>query len=470
MAKTIIEELVGVLGLEIDKQAFDKGSKSLANLKNQYEKVASAAQKFALAGAALTGFAVITNKLTAEQENLAAAVGLSGQTLDAYGAIAKQAGLDTENVIDLAEELNNKIGESKGIEQITAVKEAFSILGLEFEKINKLNPEQQLFAVVDAASKLEDQQKAVAATDILLGGEANKLTGFIRSQDKSLRELLDTQIRLNLLTQKSRDEAKAFNKSFGQLSVIIGSATKQLAALLGKGLKPVVDFIVNWVAENKQLAQSIIRVFSVVLPAALGVAGIAVAALTAKLVAMGLAILGVQLSAILIPALIFAAIAFVGLLLQDIQTFINYGFEADTIIGDLIKKFKEWSSFDFSSFFTFDNAIQQLKNLLRLVNNIGNIIGEKLGIFPLIRRITGGPNSSGDKSQRNSTFSGQSLQSAPISPASQNSTSNISNVNKYNINIDATGMDSEQLNRAIDSRVGQQNALAASANGIGIVR
>ena len=212
MARTIVEELVGILGLNIDDQSFKKGAKQLENVKKQYERVASAATKVAVAGAALAGFTIITNKFTAEQENMAAAVGISGQALEGYGALAEQAGLNVDNVIDLVEEMNNKLGESKGLEEITAVKEATKILGLEFKELKRLKPEDQFFAILDAAKQLEDQQKASAATDILLGGEASKFVGLLHQQEGGLQDLLDAHFRLNLLTKDNRAAAVDFNK------------------------------------------------------------------------------------------------------------------------------------------------------------------------------------------------------------------------------------------------------------------
>ncbi|MAO24261.1 MAG: hypothetical protein Unbinned3818contig1000_54 [Prokaryotic dsDNA virus sp.] len=459
MAKTIVEELVGILGLDIDEKSFKQGAKSLENVKQQYERVASAATKFAVAGAALAGFTVITNKLTAEQENLAASVGISGEALEAYGALAKQAGLNTDNVVDLVEELNNKLGESKGIEEVTAVKEATAILGLEFEKLRKLKPEEQFFKILDAAKQLEDQQKAVSAADILMGGEANKFIGLLRQQDGSLQDLLDSHFKLNLLTKENRQATIEFNRSFGQFSVILGSATKQLGAFLGRGLKPVIDFVVEWVAENKELSQSIIKVFSIVLPAALALAGVAVAAMTVKLVAMGIALLGVTWPVVLFIALWTAAATAIALVVNDIVTFVKYGFEADTVIGSLINKVRDlWAAFSESNIGMFltdkiNAAIDSIKDILGWLFKLGFSVGQK---------IRGATNSASDAI----SSVGNGIAGAVSSVSS--AVSSVTNHNSFAIN--AAGMDSAQLNQAIDSRVGQNNAIAANANSTGIER
>ena len=459
MARTIVEELVGILGLDVDEQSFKKGSKQLENVKKQYERVASAATKVAIAGAALAGFTIITNKFTAEQENMAAAVGISGQSLEAYGALAEQAGLNVDNVIDLVEEMNNKLGESKGLEEITAVKEATKILGLEFKELKRLKPEDQFFAILDAAKQLEDQQKASAATDILLGGEASKFVGLLHQQEGGLQDLLDAHFRLNLLTKDNRAAAVDFNKSFGKLTVILGSATKALASYLGQGLKPVIDFIVEWVAENKELSQSIIKVFSVVLPAVLAIAGIAVAAMTVQLIGMGLAVLGVTWPIVLIIAAFAAMAAGIALVVNDIRTFIKYGDEADTVLGSLIRKAQElWTAFSDSTFGGgiidgINRAIDAAKTLFGWLFKLGFSAGKGLG---------------GAAETASATFSDISQGVSGMASSVANTVSNITNTNSFSIN--AAGMDSAQLNQAIDSRVGQNNAIAANSNSTGITR
>ncbi len=46
MAKTIVEELIGVVGLEIDEAGFKKAAKNMENLKSSYARVSKAAKAF----------------------------------------------------------------------------------------------------------------------------------------------------------------------------------------------------------------------------------------------------------------------------------------------------------------------------------------------------------------------------------------------------------------------------------------
>jgi hypothetical protein len=457
MAKTIVEELIGLVGLEIDTQAFKKGSKALADIKQQYERVGAAAQKLGIAAAAVAGFTVITNKLTAEQQRMADSVGISSDALEAYSSIAKSAGLNINNVVDLVEELNNKFGESKGLEEMTTpVVESLQILGLEFENLKRLKPEEQFFKILDAAQQLGDAQAGSSAADILLGGEASKFIGLLRTQDMTLQELMDSHKKYNLLSEDGRKNAMEFNTTFATFSKIVGSATKELAAFLGKGLGPVLASINDWVARNKKLSQSIIRVFSIVIPAALAIASIAVLAMTVKLIGMGLAMVGITLPVLgLIAAFVFAGTV-IGLIVQDIYTFITAGDEATTVIGTLLDKFLEFTGL--GNVFSvigdgIDYAVQGFKELMALASNfslgsIGEGIGDFFGGF-------GAPSA---------------LAGVPIGPGGggggSSSVTNNTNNNSSSVSVNAPNLDRGEMNRIVE----QENARAVNANSTGFER
>jgi hypothetical protein len=443
MAKTIIEELVGIVGLDVDEASFKRGAKALDNVKKQYERVASAATKLGVAAAAVAGFTVVTNKMTAEQKRMADAVGISTEALNAYGMIAKEAGLNTDNVVDLVEELNNKLGESKGLEEITAVKEATAILGLEFEQLRKLKPEQQFFEILNAAKQLEDQQKAVSAADILMGGEANKFIGLLRSQDQELQDLIDSYTKLNFLTAENEEAAVAFDRSFAKLTTVFGTASKQLGALLGKAIKPIIDAFVDWTTENKELAQTIISVFSVVLPSALAIAGVAITAITIKLTAMGLAVLGVTWPILGIIAAIGLLATAWTLIINDIYTFAKHGDKANTVLGAMVGKVKSLAQW------LGNLPTRALDWITEKLASIGSLIsGLSIGGFNLGGFGFGSPETS----------------------MAGGTTNNTTNNSTANIQIDATGMDASQLNEAIDKRMNESNAAAVRDNSTGIVR
>lgn len=204
------------------------------------------------AGAALT----MTNKNTAEQEALARAVGMSSNEIDAWAGLAREMGFESDNVADMVEEMNNKLGESAGLEEITAVKESLQMLGLEFADIRDMAPEEQFRTISKAIKETDNAQAAVSAADMLFGGEANKFFGYLRTRKEGVDELLDQQKRLNLLTKEGRAGAASYNTAFSQLSTVVGSASREVAGLVGGALAPYVKEIAPkvgaWVKSHRK--------------------------------------------------------------------------------------------------------------------------------------------------------------------------------------------------------------------------
>lgn len=251
MAGNYVEELVAFLGWEVD-------SKELDGFNDQVKSVTDTVKTVAIAvGAAAAGVATflsVTNRATAENKALADAVGVSASEIEALVGVLRPAGFQYENVIDLVEEMNNKIGESTGLnEPISAVADATKILGLEFSKLKQLKPEDQFYAVIDAAMQLEDQQKAVSAVDMLMGGEANKILGYLRSQNSELAELLDNQLKLNFLSDEGRQGALDFTNVLNNTRTAVFSMGQELAGLAGSGLADVIESLNIWIKTNREL-------------------------------------------------------------------------------------------------------------------------------------------------------------------------------------------------------------------------
>lgn len=179
-----------------------------------------------------------TNRMTAEQANLADAVGLSRKQLAIWSGIVEQAGFDADTVVDMVKELNNKFGESKGLyEQTTAVTEALSILRLDFEKLKHLKPDQQFQAILEAAQRIGGQE-AVAAADMLLGSEANEIIGYLNSLNVPINQLFSRFEKLYIGSEQGLSGAKTFSVAWGELTFTLGKALQDLTGVIGAELAP----------------------------------------------------------------------------------------------------------------------------------------------------------------------------------------------------------------------------------------
>ncbi|WFS86272.1 tail tape measure protein [Vibrio phage vB_VhaS_MAG7] len=231
------------------------------------ESMFGVGKKAALGIAGLTSALVVgagaVNQMKLESDNMTRAMGANVKTVEAVTNGIKGIGLNAENVTDLYEEMNNKLGESAGIEEITAVTESLGILGLQFNEIKKLSPDEQFKAITDAALKMEDATQAAAAADILMGGEANKIISTLRLQGKSMEDITKNYQMLNFRTDQSRKGAEDMAKAQSKTAKIIGSLTQEVSGLIGKALAPMIDKFNEWMINNKELiSQNLDKLFN----------------------------------------------------------------------------------------------------------------------------------------------------------------------------------------------------------------
>ncbi|WP_419635298.1 hypothetical protein [Thiolapillus sp.] len=236
----IIDRFVAILGLDVKKGEFDRGQRAVSSLKTGLKALAAvAATAFATFGA------VGTARDVARLDAYAKAVGISTDFLEHLGHSVAALGFDYEHVADMVEEMNNKIGESIGIEEITPVKEALGILGLEFEKISKMDRELQFKTVMSAALELEDSQAASAAVDILVGSESSKITSYLRSSGKSFDELMQGYADGDAQTKQTREALIKLGQSVGKVGIMFGNLKRALLGFFAVALEPMTRAFVR---------------------------------------------------------------------------------------------------------------------------------------------------------------------------------------------------------------------------------
>lgn len=249
----IVDELVTVLNLEVGK----KTSSNAAKFEKTLGGVASVAKQAGAALAAMSGAALLINSATAEFESMATAVGVTTDELKAWEGVMAGTQFTVDNVTDLIDEMNLKLGESSGLgEQMTPVREALQILGLEFANLSKLSPEEQFIAITQAAKDMANASEAAAAADILMGGEASRVIGVLRNQEGSIRDLLDAQRNYNFLTEDGIKGAKESTKEFNTLRRVATSLGQDIAGKAGGGIAIATAALTDFLVENNKLISS----------------------------------------------------------------------------------------------------------------------------------------------------------------------------------------------------------------------
>lgn len=254
----VIDRLVYEVGYDVDKSSFNNVKKGVSDVSGAFKRMATFA---AAAGAAIIGFTALTTTQEAEMQRLANAMGVGGDTMDAFGNEMKKIGGTTENFLDLIEETSNKIGEMKGLGEFNTLEESLGILNLRFEDLEKLAPEKQFEAITKAALAMEDQQKAVTAVDMLMSGEANKLISSLRAQGLSYDDVIRKQKMLTFQTEESRQNSLRFANGLNDLMRVISSLAKFVAGELGDVMSTTVSQFTEWAVANKEVIASGIKEF-----------------------------------------------------------------------------------------------------------------------------------------------------------------------------------------------------------------
>ncbi|MFM2476352.1 phage tail protein [Celerinatantimonas sp. MCCC 1A17872] len=205
--------------------------------------------------AALTGLMSVTNQETAAMAGLAHSQSMSVEQFQAWNAIAKQADLTGENIGDMIEELSNKYGEFKALGSQSTVSDVFGKLGITKDMMAGMDAAQQFEYVMKRLQHVKDQQQAASLADMLFGGEANKVITYIRSTHKGLDELLQTQSKLNLLTNQGAAGATRYGNAFKNLRTVVGSGWQEISGIVGGemvgDLNQLNRSIVTFVQNNK---------------------------------------------------------------------------------------------------------------------------------------------------------------------------------------------------------------------------
>ena len=238
----------------------DMASKGLLRVADTAKKVVNglsiAAAGVAAGAVAIAGTADrVANALT-EQVNLAKSVGAAHKDFDVLRGVAKSLNFEFDNLIDLQEELNNKVGEFKVLGELTSLEEGLQGLNLKVADFVKLKPAAQMEALLRAAAKV-DQQVASASADMLLGGEASKIFGKFNQELKdsglTVDQFFQKQRDLNFLTDKAREGAVKYTKATKSLMTALSSLATEGFGRLSGIMAPVVERLVKFIIANKEL-------------------------------------------------------------------------------------------------------------------------------------------------------------------------------------------------------------------------
>ena len=216
---------------------------------------ASTAKWGSATAAGLSVGAIALNHSTTEAQRLSKAMGLNVELVEAFESSLNGTSFNLENIIDLAEELANKMGESKKTGLTESLKGGLKTLGLKYADIKKLSPEAQFTKLFDTALKMKDRQAAASGLDQIMGGEANKVFSVLADRAKSTGDLIKAYRALNFQTDESRRGAMQFTDQLSSLTGAIISVGKFAAGILGERIQAKLGELTKYLETQKATVQ-----------------------------------------------------------------------------------------------------------------------------------------------------------------------------------------------------------------------
>ena len=233
-----------------------------SGLDKAVDKLNKASQKTAglSTAAAALGAGLVTAGLNAVEEadelaTLATQYGMTGEAIQRFNYIALQTDTQSEALYKGFTKVQGAVADLKtGVQSVST--QALEQLGLNFDKLQ--GKEERFYAIIDALSKMEDQEKMVSLANDIFGEKmAVNLLPLIYAGTDAINEYKDEFAEMNPLTEEQIQELAEFDNvlnelktQYGNVALQLGSALlpvmREFSAVLTEDILPVVQELVDW--------------------------------------------------------------------------------------------------------------------------------------------------------------------------------------------------------------------------------
>jgi len=253
--------------------------------------------------APMLGAAKAFSSMGDQVAKMAKRTGLSVETLSELRFVASQTGTEFESLEMGFRRMQRSIYDA-GRGMSTAV-DALTDLGLTFEDLDGLSPEQQFKKLADALSQISDPTKAAAIAMTLLGRTGTNLLPMFAQGAAGIEEL-QQQARALGLTMSGKDAkaAEDFTDAMDALWKVVKMGVFQVGAALAPALQQLAGIFTSiavgaksWIEANRQVVVSIAKVAAIVVAGGVALMALSTAVSLAGSILGGLAtVLGFVLS------------------------------------------------------------------------------------------------------------------------------------------------------------------------------
>jgi hypothetical protein len=166
--------------------------------------------------------------------------GVGAAALSELGYAAEQSGLGFDQLEGAIKKMEIGIGSGK-------TQKAIEALGLNFQQIQAMSPEDQFNALAESISQITDPAEQAAAAVSVFGKSGVDLLPMIKGGSAGLAALRDEAKALGVsLSQEDAAAAAAFGDAWDK----VGTAVNGVAVSIGAALAPALTVAAEWIAKN----------------------------------------------------------------------------------------------------------------------------------------------------------------------------------------------------------------------------
>jgi len=361
--KSVIRELVTLLGFDIDEKEIKEYEKRVDRIKTNLRRMAIAA---GIAAGALTAVVVRTTRLGNDIAKTSKRLGLGVEQLQKYRFAFSQANVSTQTFDMAVQRAGRRLAEAaKGTgEAVKAVAE----LGITLKdgNGNLRDLDALLMDAFDALSLVENQTDRNRLAMKLFDSEGVRLVQGLDKGNVALKSNMALFESLGaVIDEDTAKAAEGLADEWGLLTATLNG----FIIMAGKELIPIVtDILValrKWLAENRKLITVIGTVVLGILAFTAVVSGaIAITVLwNLKLLILNTTVGALLIKVLAIPLAIGAAVAALAILAEDID--IGLSGTGDSVLGRFLKSLPALWYLLKQGFFGFMDAIWERLKVIR---------------------------------------------------------------------------------------------------------
>ena len=256
-----------LLKLRVDKKDFDRDMKGIgASIKKHQRAIGIG---MAAMGAAILAAGAMSVKQFAsmgdEVQKMALRTGFSTEALSELRHAADLSGTSLASLEKASKTLSGAILDA-GFGLETYVR-AFEKVGLTYEQLKPLSPEEQFIAVMEALAGVTDESERAALAADLFGRAGTQLLPMLADGTEGLAAMRQEAHDLGIVfDQEAANKAAAFNDALTKLKGSVSGIMMEVGSLLVDALKPLIDDITEvikkikaWTEEHPALTKAIVN-------------------------------------------------------------------------------------------------------------------------------------------------------------------------------------------------------------------